>query len=376
VLGTPAAEARGTFCDSAASASCGSRARERGHRSFADDVVRNSGTDEALGEIACDTFGIDTPENPRAGCLKAQPSVIAIHAYDSRELLYHAVGRLSRRHQDHDLTFTIRRRLRRGGCFAGRSRIAPLWSAATSQRPPTLYRVSWRSNRATLSERSSQHSSTSTSRVVRIPHGTRWSELGDQRTFTAFGNANGIGDLTLRLMGRFANGAAFGLDVRLLTGDEENLLGIGVPGIRPFIVLSRSGRAFSPHVNAGYRWNGSSVLAGNPNTGESADLPDQVNYVVGTDFGVSSRFTFVLDVIGNYFIDAPRPGGVPSQRRHINTLPTVNFAKEPYNQLSGAVGFKLNVVQSLFVDVNLLFNLDDNGLRDKITPLIGFEYTF
>lgn len=202
-------------------------------------------------------------------------------------------------------------------------------------------------------------------------------ELGDQRTFTAFGNANGIGDLTLRLKGRFTGGAAFGLDVRLPTGDEENLLGIGAPGIRPFIVLSRSGRAFSPHVNAGYLWNGSSVLAGNPNTGVSADLPDQVNYVVGADFGVSSRFTFVLDVIGNYFIDAPRLVQTTFQARDgINTFPTVAFVNESYNQLSGAVGFKLNVVQSLLIDVNLLFNLDDNGLRDKITPLVGFEYAF
>ncbi len=202
-------------------------------------------------------------------------------------------------------------------------------------------------------------------------------ELGDQRTFTAFGNANGIGDLTMRLKGRFGAGAAFGLDVRLPTGDEENLLGIGAPGIRPFIVLSRSGRAFSPHVNAGYLWNGSSVLAGNPNTGESADLPDQVTYVVGADFGVSSRFTFVLDVIGNYFIDAPRLVQTTFQARDgINTFPTVDFVNESYNQLSGAVGFKLNVVQSLLIDVNLLFNLDDNGLRDKITPLVGFEYAF
>ena len=72
---------------------------------------------------------------------------------------------------------------------------------------------------------------------------------------------NGIGDLTMRLKGRFGSGAAFGLDVRLPTGDEENLLGIGAAGVRPFIVLSRSGPAFSPHINAGYLWNGSSVLA-------------------------------------------------------------------------------------------------------------------
>ncbi|MGH9335418.1 MAG: hypothetical protein ACRD21_16905, partial [Vicinamibacteria bacterium] len=131
------------------------------------------------------------------------------------------------------------------------------------------------------------------------------------------------------------------------------------------------------HLNVGYLWNGSSVLAGNPATGETADLPDQVTYVLGADFGVSQRFTFVLDVIGNYLIDAPRL----QQSTFLaldgrSTFPTISFENESYNLLSGAVGFKLNVVESLLVDVNLLFNLDNNGLRDKITPLVGFEYAF
>jgi hypothetical protein len=201
--------------------------------------------------------------------------------------------------------------------------------------------------------------------------------VGDQRTFTAFGSASGIGDLTLRLKGRLAGSAAMGLDVRVPTGDEENLLGVGAPGIRPFLVLSRSAKAFSPHFNVGYLWNGSSVLAGNPTTGEAADLPDQVTYVLGADFGVSSRFTFVLDVLGSYLIDAPRLNQTTFHALDgRSTFPTVTFTEESYNLLSGAVGFKLNVVENLLVDVNLLFNLDNNGLRDKITPLVGFEYAF
>jgi hypothetical protein len=201
--------------------------------------------------------------------------------------------------------------------------------------------------------------------------------VGDHRTFTAFGSASGIGDLTLRLKGRIASSMALGFDVRVPTGDEENLLGVGAPGVRPFIVMSRSSRAFSPHLNVGYLWNGSSVLGGDPATGQSADLPDQVTYVVGADFGVSQRFTFVLDVLGNYLIDAPRLH--TSEFLALNgtsRFPTVSFTSESYNLLSGAVGFKVNVVENLLVDVNLLFNLDDNGLRDKITPLIGFEYAF
>jgi hypothetical protein len=201
--------------------------------------------------------------------------------------------------------------------------------------------------------------------------------VGEARTFTAFGSASGIGDLTLRLKGHMAGPLAFGLDVRLPTGVEEDLLGVGAAGVRPFVVLSRSGKAFSPHFNAGYQWNGSSVLGGNPATGESGDLPDHVTYVVGADFGVSSRFTFVLDVLGTYLIDAPRLKKTTFQALDgRTTFPNVTFESDSYNLLSGAAGFKLNVVENLLVDVNLLFNLDNNGLRDKITPLVGFEYAF
>ena len=201
--------------------------------------------------------------------------------------------------------------------------------------------------------------------------------IGNQRTFTAFGSASGIGDITLRLKGRMSAGSALGLDIRMPTGDEKNLLGVGAPGIRPFLILSKSSRAFSPHINVGYLWNGSSILAGNPATGESADLPDQATYVIGADFGVSERFTFVIDILGNYLINAPRLVQTEFRARDgSTTYPTVVFENESYNLLSGAVGFKLNVFESLLLDMNLLFNLDDNGLRDKITPLIGFEYAF
>jgi len=32
--------------------------------------------------------------------------------------------------------------------------------------------------------------------------------------------------------------------------------------------------------------------------------------------------------------------------------------------------------QPLLLDANVLFALDDHGIRDKVTPLLGFEYSF
>jgi hypothetical protein len=37
---------------------------------------------------------------------------------------------------------------------------------------------------------------------------------------------------------------------------------------------------------------------------------------------------------------------------------------------------KANVLQRLLLDVGLLFKLDEHGVRDKVTPLVGLEYAF
>ena len=91
---------------------------------------------------------------------------------------------------------------------------------------------------------------------------------------------------------RAAAGSRSGLDVRLPTGDEMNLLGSGAAGLQPFAIWSATYGRVSPHVNAGYRWNGSSVLAGNPATGESGHFPDQVSYALGADVSVNPRLTW------------------------------------------------------------------------------------
>ena len=48
----------------------------------------------------------------------------------------------------------------------------------------------------------------------------------------------------------------------------------------------------------------------------------------------------------------------------------------PTTRLSGSIGLKGNLFRRLLLDVNLLFALDENGLRDKVTPLIGLEFSF
>ena len=44
--------------------------------------------------------------------------------------------------------------------------------------------------------------------------------------------------------------------------------------------------------------------------------------------------------------------------------------------LNGAVGMKVNAVSTLLVTFNVLFRVNEAGLRTKATPLVGMEYGF
>ena len=197
----------------------------------------------------------------------------------------------------------------------------------------------------------------------------------------AEGRASGLGDITVRMKAtidkRKSGGMAAGIDIRLPTGDQMNLLGTGTAGLQPFVIVSSKYQRVSPHANASYQWNGSSILAGNPATGESADFPDQVAYAAGADVAVNSRLTLALDVLGRYYVNAERLAQETFHARdNVHVYPNIVFSRESFNALSGSVGFKVNLGERLLLDGNLLFALDDHGVRDRVVPLIAFEYAF
>lgn len=207
--------------------------------------------------------------------------------------------------------------------------------------------------------------------------------FGNHKQFFAEGSASGIGDVIVRVKAapfrRAQSGVAMGLDVRLPSGDEENLLGSGAAGVKPFVAASTLYKRLAPHINLAYQWNGKSVLAGDVSTGRKGDLPDEFLYAIGADMGVTDRFTLAVDLLGEWVIDSPR-----LIRRQFNAVgpatsiifDDIGFESGSFNAMNGSVGFKTNVAGRLLVNFNLRFKLDDSGLRDRVTPLLGFEYGF
>lgn len=209
------------------------------------------------------------------------------------------------------------------------------------------------------------------------------------RLFRSGGSASGIGDVTLRLKHNVLRNESAAIailtDVRFKTGDELNFLGSGATGIKPFIAISMKKGPLSPHVNFGYQWNGDSILAdrvmlsgANATTVQSNSLPDQFFYSVGSDLAVTRWLTLATDVLGQRLFDAerivrstythPREAsiGLPALSRSVGVIGMNNFA----------FGFKVNPGSQLLLTGNLLFRLDNGGMRSGVIPLIGLSYSF
>ena len=236
-------------------------------------------------------------------------------------------------------------------------------------------------------------------------HGT-----GDAtETLSARGSASGLGDVLLRAKYNFARtpttAFAAALDLRLPTGDKDNLLGSGATQTKLFFVGSGEYGRFNPHVNFGYTFSSgdASELAitysldpsqlaavGVGATPNNVDLSvsDEVNYVFGLSFAPTSRVTLGFDLHGRTMLDVPRfslqdnsyinrATGTPPTNPHVERNEfSVESPSGNLNLLLGVLGGKINLGGAFLLNVTVLFQMNDEGLKAKPTPVIGFDYVF
>lgn len=204
-------------------------------------------------------------------------------------------------------------------------------------------------------------------------------------SFRQRGSASGVGDVVFR--GKFglfhgrAGGMALAADVRVPTGEERDLLGTGATQVKGYLVGSVHLGSFSPHINAGYNWN-SKARGGR-------ELPDEISYTGGFDWALSPRLTLATDVIGRTFRGAQvvkvvdttfqynviqNPAAPPEV--HTAVFPRLISEKRNTTTLLGSAGLKINPFGNFLLTINGLFALDRNGLQDRFSPLVGFDYSF
>ncbi len=205
----------------------------------------------------------------------------------------------------------------------------------------------------------------------------------DSATFLASGDASGIGDVLLRGKWNFlraeGRGMAAALEVRLPTGDEEELLGSGATQTRLLLIGSSSFGRFAPHFNAGYAMYSGEGL-------QEQELPDEANFTIGFDWAAHPRVTVAADLLWRTLIDANSMS--VRQERHLfrrwdeteistTTRPVLETSVDDLNLLTAAIGCKVNLWGQLLASVNLLYSLSDDGLQEEAwVPLIGLDYSF
>jgi hypothetical protein len=212
---------------------------------------------------------------------------------------------------------------------------------------------------------------------------------GDSQVSTASGRATGVGDVLLRgkyqLFARPAGAVAVGGEVRLPTGDETELLGIGAVQGKIALLGSAVLRGLSVHGNLGYTASGS-VSDERARNDFVASPGDELNYAFGFDVPVHSRVTAAIDFSGRRLLDVNRlvPATLNVRFATLTDPTVVQTAALPGFELRqgdmdlvlGAAGLKINLARTLLLNTSILFGLSEGGLHNRTTAAVGLDYTF
>ena len=177
------------------------------------------------------------------------------------------------------------------------------------------------------------------------------------------GRASGIGDVALRakvnVVDRPAGGFGVLGDVRLPTGDPDNLLGSGSLSARVLAVYSGRFGALAPHANAGFLYFADRAIN------------DAVLATAGVDADMAPWATVSLSVIGQFQAGASayRLPGAQGAR------PLANIPEVRDDALSASLGAKLGVGGARVV-ANVLAPYTRGGPRPDLAYTVGVERTF
>jgi hypothetical protein len=204
--------------------------------------------------------------------------------------------------------------------------------------------------------------------VVRVDlEGERVNTYRGQRLVqaAAFATQTGIADVAVRakyfVAGEGGNGVAIGADVRLPTGNEENLLGAGRMATRLFVIASaESGRA-SAHVNAGYTAGG---------------VSNELAYGGAVAVAAAPRVTVAGELLLRRLSDLQTITPVSLPHPRFRGVDTIRLMPEGPARTTavGVVGLKWNVAETWLLNASALIPLTQAGLNAKIVPMITLDY--
>jgi hypothetical protein len=206
-------------------------------------------------------------------------------------------------------------------------------------------------------------------------------------------NANGLGDVAVHAkyrLGPFgANAFAASIDVRLPTGNADQLLGTGATRVTGALTWSAQLGRVSPHANVGYTRSMGNASPELNNVAETLTprqidlaVPDEIAFAIGTDLVLIPRVTVAFDVLGRRIDDLPRfrvdnstafalsPGDPAAPGSLV--VPNGTGA----NMFVGFAGAQLAVSENVALKTSVILPLSNAGLKPRLGAGLGFVYRF
>ncbi len=177
----------------------------------------------------------------------------------------------------------------------------------------------------------------------------------------------GLADIAVRskvrLTGSGPGSIAAGVEVRLPTGREEDLLGAGDMTLRVSGLASYEAGAASVHGN---------VTIGTGGVGS------EVSYGGAVAVAASPRVTLIGELVGRRIDGIQRISSAVQPHPRIGGVQTIRLTPAGENQMTtfAVAGFKWNVTGTWLVHGNVLMPLTDAGLTTRFTPSVAIDYSF
>jgi hypothetical protein len=177
----------------------------------------------------------------------------------------------------------------------------------------------------------------------------------------------GLGDVLVRgkynLVRRTGSGVAAGGEVRLPTGDSENLLGAGEASIKPRVVASFERDRLALHGDLGYAFGG---------------LADELVYGGAVTVAGTSRLTVVGEIAGRRVSSAGRLTETIEAHPTLVGVDTIRLTSTPRatGRAVGLVGIKWNVAATLLLSANVMRPLTSAGLNARWMSTFSLDYSF
>lgn len=186
----------------------------------------------------------------------------------------------------------------------------------------------------------------------------------------------GLADIAVRskvrLTGDGPGAVAAGVEVRLPTGREEDLLGAGEATVRVLGLVSAEAGRTSLHGN---------LTIGTGGVGH------EFSYGGAVALAATPQFTIVGELVGRRIdgvqriseVVARHPSiGCPDRSREECVVNTTRLMPNGEDQTTAfaVTGFKWNVGGTWLLHAHVLWPVTDSGLTAKVTPTVAIDYSF